>query len=521
MKHAVSGACVGALFVVLAGCKDSGEGRVPTTSKASDSISSLVLDTTLSGLIRKNNLSGDASEGRTIPTIDSPLAQLGMHLFFSKSLGGDQDVGCVSCHHPALGGGDDLSLPIGIHSDTPDLLGPGRTIAGTSIPNVPRNAPTTFNIALWDSALFLDGRVESLTRTPGVNGEGGDIRTPDSAFGQADPLAGLNLSIAQTRFPVTSVEEMRGSLLPGDTNEAVRTHLAERLDGTNSELQTPDTASDADNLPDWPTAFAAAFSDPQITYARIGQAIAAYEQSQVFVDTPWKAYIEGDTGALTLAQKEGAVLFYTPVAEGGAGCAGCHSGDFMTDELFHNIGMVQVGPGKGNGPNSTGDFGRFRETGVEADRFAFRTPTLLNVAVTGPYGHAGSYDDLEGVIRHHLNASDAVDDFFASAGTWCQQMAQFTNIADCDALYPNAESDTRSGLDKLIADQTAGTSRLSNAALDDSQVASLVAFMEALTDPCLTDASCLAPWIPDTSTLGLSDLQLNGINGNHQPLLTN
>lgn len=506
MTRAVLGTGLAAAFVVLAGCGGSNNDSA---------------DTQLSALIQANQLTGDPSTGRNLPGIETPMAQLGMHLFFSKSLGGDQDSGCVSCHHPALGGGDDLSLPIGIHSDAPDLLGPGRTISNTPIANVPRNAPTTFNIALWDQVLFHDGRVESLTKTAGQNGADGGIRTPDSAFGQVDAQAGADLTAAQARFPVTSIEEMRGSLEPGQSNQIVRNHLAERLDGTNADLQTPDTNSDADTLPDWPTAFSAVFNDNVITYDRIAQAIAAYEQSQTFVDTPWKAYINGDKGALTADQKSGAILFYTAAEQGGAGCSGCHSGDFMTDELFHNIGMIQVGPGKGDGPDGTGDFGRFRETGIEADRFAFRTPALLNVAVTGPYGHAGSYDTLEGVIRHHLNAANAVDDYFASAGTWCQQMAQFSTITDCDSLYPNAESDTRAGLNQLLADQTAGTSGLENIDLDDSQIASLVAFMGALTDPCLTDASCLGQWVPDTTTLGLSDLQINAVDGNGQPLVHN
>lgn len=518
MIRAVLSVGIGSAVILLSGCINADDGASSQTGQENQLSQ---LDQQLNNLIQIKQLTGDPSTGRTIPTIDSPLAQLGMHLFFTKSLGGDQDSACVSCHHPALGGGDNLSLPIGVHSDSPDLLGPGRTIGNNPIPNVPRNAPTTFNIGLWDQFLFHDGRVESLTKAPGENGADGGIRTPDVALGQDDPLSGANLTEAQARFPVTSTEEMRGNLLPGDTNENVRTHLAERLDGTNLDLLVPDTASDADLDPDWPVAFTAVFNDNSITYARIAEALAAYEQSQVFVDTPWKAYVEGDLDALTDEQKNGAVLFYTSTQNGGAGCASCHSGDFMTDEQFYNIGMIQIGPGKGDDINGTGDFGRFRESGVEADLFAFRTPTLINIAVTRPYGHAGSYDDLEGIIRHHLNASEAVDDYFATPGTWCQQMAQFANVADCDTPYPDAENHTRNALAKLVADQNAGTSELENITLDDSQVTELVAFMEALTDPCLTDASCLAQWVPDTSTLGLSDLQINAIDQNSQPLTQN
>lgn len=500
--------CVVVIFG-LSGCKDS-------SSRPE------LVDAALSDVISSQSLTGDPSLNRTLPSITHPEAQLGMELFFSKALGGDQDSACVTCHHPALGGGDDLSLPIGVGADVPDLLGPGRTHSGSSVPTVPRNAPTTFNIALWDSVLFLDGRVESLVKEIGKNGEGSDIRTPDSAFGTADALAGLNLTAAQARFPVTSAEEMRGfTFEAGNGNESVRTHLAERLSGVRAgELTTPD--NDGNTLADWPERFEAAYGDDEITYARIASALATYEASQVFINSPWKAYVQGDTSALSVSQKRGALLFFASVEQGGANCVGCHSGDFFTDEEFHNIAMVQLGEGKGNGDDGTDDFGRFRETGDPEHKYAFRTPSLLNVAETQPFGHAGAYDTLEGVIRHHLNPQNAINDYFASSGTWCQQnTAQFANIVDCDALYPSAESNTIEALATLQIDQSAGRSALTNVELSNREVADLVSFMEALTDPCLQDSSCLAQWIPDSSTTGAAGLQLNAVDNNSQPLVSN
>lgn len=508
MKNQISLFLSAVVAMGLAGCNDS------------KSASGLV-DNQLAEVISAQGLTGDPRLNRTLPAISDPEARLGMELFFSKALGGDQDAACVTCHHPALGGGDDLSLSIGVGSDNPDLLGPGRTHAGSELPNVPRNAPTTFNIALWDSVLFLDGRVESVTKSPGQNGAGGDIRTPDSAYNTADPLAGLSLTMAQSRFPVTSLEEMRGfTFEAGNSNESVRTHLAERLSGVRvGELANPD--SDSSGLDDWPERFETAFGDDDITYARIATALAAYEASQVFVDTPWKAYVQGDNSALTPSQKRGALLFFSPAEQGGANCAACHSGDFFTDEEFHNIAMIQIGVGKGNGDDGTDDFGRFRETGNPEHKYAFRTPTLLNVAETQPFGHAGAYDTLEGVIRHHLDPRNTIADYFASRGTWCHNAAQFRTVQDCDSLYPSAEYNTVKALATLQIDQAAGRSDLKDIDLSDSQVADLVAFMEALTDPCLKDSSCLAQWIPDTSTTGAAGLQLNALDKNSQPLVSN
>lgn len=493
--------------MALSGCNDSDSGSSSVDAQLAEQISS-------------HNLTGDPSTGRSLPAISNPRAQLGMELFFSKALGGDQDSACVTCHHPALGGGDDLSLSIGVGADSPDLLGPGRAHGGSTNPNVPRNAPTTFNIALWDEVLFLDGRVESLTKDRGQNGAAGGIRTPDTALNIADASSGVNLVEAQARFPVTSAEEMRGLVFEaGNSNDDVRVHLSNRLSGAVAELSTPD--SDGSGTADWSERFEAVFGDDAITYTRIAEAIAAYEASQVFVNTPWKAYVQGDSDALTQPQKRGALLFYQSVEEGGAGCAGCHGGDFFTDEKFYNIAMVQIGPGKGNGEDGTDDFGRFRETGDAADLYAFRTPTLLNVAETEPFGHAGAYDTLEGIIRHHLNPGEAIVDYFASSGTWCQRASQFENVLDCDSLYPSAEFNSIKALATLQVDQSAGRSRLSNVDLTDSQVADLVAFMGALTDPCLKDASCLGQWIPDTATTGAAGLQVNGVDKYIQALINN
>ena len=95
-------------------------------------------------------LTGDPTTNRTLPDISDPKAQLGKKLFFTKGLGGDQDSACASCHHPVLGGGDALSLSIGVGAENPDLLGPGRIHDALADgydggPTVPRNTPTTFN----------------------------------------------------------------------------------------------------------------------------------------------------------------------------------------------------------------------------------------------------------------------------------------------------------------------------------------------------------------------------------------
>ena len=449
----------------------------------------------LRSLVSAAGLTGDPTTGRTLPSINDPIAQLGKNLFFTKGLGGNDDSACVTCHHPSLGGGDDLSLPIGVGAETPDLLGPGRFHDPQAVssdggefdggPTVPRNAPTTFNIAMWDQALFHDGRVESLGKTAGANGNDGfGIRTPDSAFGVADLHAGTTLASAQSRFPVTSAEEMRGfTFEAANSNDAVRAALDAKLIAFGG----------------WAAEFTAAFGDSAIDYGRIAEAIGEYERSQVFVDSPWKIFVEGDDDAINESAKRGATKFFSSIDNGGANCASCHSGDFFTDEEYHVLATPQIGRGKGNdnGIVSNDDFGRFRESDVAADMYRFRTPTLLNVEVTGPWGHAGAYTTLEGMVGHMLNPREAVENY---------DFLQLNPTIQADHMSTNTEF----ALVQLEANRLSNIAKVhQNVIFTDGDITDLVEFLKTLTDPCVKDRACLAPWIPDASDSNPDGLRLN------------
>jgi len=124
----------------------------------------------------------------------------------------------------------------------------------------------------------------------------------------------------------------------------------------------------------------------EISFDNVIRAMAAFERSLVSFDTPYDRFRAGRTSALTAQQKEGLALF-----TGRAGCSACHTPPLLTDSRFHVLGVPQVGP-------ATSDPGRFAATGDERDRGAFRTPTLRNVALTGPYMHDGVFSTLEEVV---------------------------------------------------------------------------------------------------------------------------
>lgn len=504
-----------ASLLVIQGCGGGGNGPdddvalTPPTPPVTPPVQNAPIDDQLRALIAQHGLTGDPSTGRNLPDITDPLAQLGKKLFFTKALGGEFDSACVTCHHPVLGGGDQLSLPFGVGAIAPDLLGPGRGDA-SGVPNVPRNAPTTFNVGLWDSALFMDSRVESLGKEAGANGSASGISTPDSGTNVIDVSAGANLAVAQARFPVTSAEEMRGLLEAGQSNDTLRAHLAARLGdyGIGSgELQNSTW------LAEFQTAFAsAAPAETLITFDNIVAALGAYERSQVFVDTPWRTYVQGDNDAISDNAKEGAVLFYTDADDQGGGCVQCHSGDFFTDQEHHTIGAPQFGPGKGNANNH--DFGRENISGDTNERFRIRTPSLLNIEVTGPYMHTGAYESLQQVMNHYNNPNNTVDDFFDDGG-WCA-LQQFDDVQNCAALYPNALQNSNAVLAKVVQERNQNDpAALPNLNLNNGERNDLVAFMQTLTDPCVEDRACLADWIPTTGEAA-DQLQLNAvdINGN-------
>jgi len=114
---------------------------------------------------------------------------------------------------------------------------------------------------------------------------------------------------------------------------------------------------------------------------RVALAIDAYVRRLTTPNSPFDHYAAGDTNALTDAQKRGLALFV-----GKAECAMCHRGPNFEDDQFHALGVGGDDPG------------RFKVTGVEADRNAFKTPTIRNVTLTAPYMHDGSLATLRDVV---------------------------------------------------------------------------------------------------------------------------
>ena len=136
--------------------------------------------------------------------------------------------------------------------------------------------------------------------------------------------------------------------------------------------------------------FKEAFGAEEVTKERVGKAIADYQRTRVSGNSPWDRWKKNrDEGAVSEKVKKGDELFF-----GKAGCNQCHLGNSFADFTFHNLGIGWVAKKR-----AFNDTGRFNVTKMEADKGAFRTPTLREVSLHPPYMHDGSLATLRGVVQ--------------------------------------------------------------------------------------------------------------------------
>lgn len=386
----------------------------------------------------------------TFRPLDMAEVKLGQLLFYDPILSGNKQVSCATCHHPNHGTGDGVSLGLG---DGAKGLGPFRRIDPANAPEqrIPRNAPPLFNLGSTEfTRMFHDGRLEEDPGWP--NG----IRTP---LGE-DMVAGFDSVLAaQAMFPVLSGDEMAGHYSENDVSRAVRQGFLSNDGGAWDII-----ARRVEDIAAYRAAFDVVIGpDTPVGFADVSNAIAAFIEFEWRADnSPFDKHLRGEA-PLDGAAAKGMALFY-----GKAECASCHSGQFQTDHQFHAIAMPQIGPGKAaRFETHNRDVGRMRVTGDPADIYAFRTPSLRNVAATAPYGHSGAYATLEGVVRHHLDpvaALEAYDIRFAA-------LPEFPGSPDLSVMADTGE----------VA-AIAAANALNPVTLTDEEIANLLAFLHSLTD---------------------------------------
>ena len=309
--------------------------------------------------------------------------ELGRLLFWDPIVSGHGDVACVTCHHPDHGYTDGIDLSIGVNGSG---LGPLRTenTGGISInplvTRVPRNAPTVLNAAY-----------NSLTSNGAYDPELG-LMFWDGRMSSLE---------SQCQGPPGSRSEMRGDAYPEEE--------------TFANIEAKIAA-----IPEYVTLFDDVFGGgaAAVNVDNFAFAMGAFERSIVTDNSPFLQYVNGDMDAISEQAKQGLLLFF-----GDAGCRNCHSGPMFSDYNFHTLGI----PDNPANPNGT-DAGK-------DDLYRFRTQSLHNVSLTGPYSHSGMFSSLREMVR------------FMSSGT-SQNPNVLSGMLDADFVDRNLTSDQ---LDDLVA----------------------------------------------------------------------
>lgn len=271
--------------------------------------------------------------------------ELGRKLFFDRRLSFNGTMSCAMCHVPEEGFTSNAS----------------QTAMGIEGKSLRRNSPSLLNVA-WQTSLFHDGRESSLS--------------------------------TQAWMPLLHPDEM--------ANPSIG-HVLQRIRG----------------LADYEGQFERVFRGAGPTMDTIGAALAAFEATLVVADSRFDRWRYGGQGsALSEVEKLGFSIF-----SGKGRCTVCHRvGEqhaLLADGQFHVTGaglapsagrafVVPLAPGvqtvlteadlAAYSPRVLPDLGRFEITLDPADRYAFKTPSLRNVAQSAPYMHDGSLATLDAVV---------------------------------------------------------------------------------------------------------------------------
>lgn len=278
--------------------------------------------------------------------LDNPMTvekvALGRMLFYDKRLSANETISCATCHQQSLAFSDGRVTPVGLEGDV-HL----------------RNAPTLANVAYAPRLNWANPEAKTL-----------EVQMEGPLFGHGAPIIEMGL-----------IDDLR-------RGEAITRLLDDER---------------------YQEGFARAFPDAStMIFEHVIKAIACFERTLISGGSAWDRYRLGDESALGAAERRG--MYIAREHLDGALCHHCHDGfnlsgpvkheDAPFDEIvFANIGLYNVG---NTGAYPEGNQGLYEFTKNLSDRGKFRTPTLRNVAVTGPYMHDGSVATLEDVVAIYV-----------------------------------------------------------------------------------------------------------------------
>ncbi len=317
---------------------------------------------------------------------------LGKALFWEEQLAITGTVACGTCHRPDSAGGDPRSLFVNAGSTHPgpdNVFGNADDIQGSA--GVPAHSSDGH---YQSSARFgMTAQVGARKSPSAINAGYSPLLFWDGRAGTsfADPLSG------QVLIPQGAALENQSLAPLLDTSEMAA--MGTQIASLGPRLAAMRPLALADSIPaalsawiggrDYPALFNEVFGTPETTPARVAMAMASYERSLNSTQAPIDQQFAGQQ-VLTQQELAGQQVFINN------DCAACHAGNRFTDENFRYIGVRPVGE----------DLGRFAQTGNNADRGAFRVPSLRNVELHAPYMHNGRLATLEDVVEFYNRGGD-------------------------------------------------------------------------------------------------------------------
>ena len=290
----------------------------------------------------------DKAAGNIQGLSENPLTpakiELGRQLYFDTRLSSDNTVSCASCHAPDVGWARETQFGVGVDGQEGN-----------------RNSPVSYN-RIISGPQFWDGRAATLEEQAK-----GPIENPiemgnthDVCLKTLAEVPGYQLqfeSIFEDGLTIDNVAKAIASFERVVVTGPAPYDHAERL--KQFEEAFADEIEDLEYLAEDPDMF--------LQYAQLKKNAADFPMSE--------------------SAQRGQELFFRPEVN----CATCHSGANFSDELYHNLGVGMDA--------KEPDLGRYVITQEEKDKGAFKTPTLRNVEITGPYMHDGSQKTLDEVVE--------------------------------------------------------------------------------------------------------------------------
>jgi cytochrome c peroxidase len=393
----------------------------------------------------------------------SAVAQLGRKMFYDPALSGSGQLACASCHSPADAYGPPNDLPV-------QLGGPDMKTAGLRAAPSLRYLEHNPNFTIGPNPAIPDLDLIAPAAAPAA-----DVKVAAVAKADAAAAAAVEANVPQGGLDWdgradTIQSQALGPLL--DPNEMDNHNVEEVLDHLKHAAYADDMKQLFGPL---------VFNQPGLA---LDEALFALVRFQIEdssfhpYDSKYDAYLAGKA-TLSEVEMRGLKLFEDPLK---GNCSSCHidrpSRDGMfqpafTDYQFESLGAPRNRDIPANSDPHYYDLGlcgplRTDFAGAGPYCGLFKTPTLRNVATRKVFFHNGVFHSLTDVMRFYVERE-------TNPAKWYPKLAN----GEVDR-YNDLPPEYRRNVD--VADAPFDRKQGDRPALDDAEIADVIAFLNTLTD---------------------------------------